>query len=48
MKKISYLGPPGSWSELIALAWAEELGLERPCKGMGFGKGLFRNRMFSE
>jgi prephenate dehydratase len=32
MKKITYLGPTGSWSELAALGWAEELSLEaEPC-----------------
>ena len=32
MKKILYLGPPGSWCELPALNWAKELGLEdEPC-----------------
>lgn len=32
MKKILYLGPPGSWCELPTLDWAEELSLEvEPC-----------------
>jgi len=31
-KKILYLGPEGSWSELAALSWARELGLDvKPC-----------------